>query len=111
MPVWVAMGGRIAVAALALLAAGSAGQATAPIYDPVALNIGINCQWQQKCEKRQHKAMRDAAKYIAAKHPPLSKIHLCNRNARRGTARVDWVGFNACVRNTRLTAPPSSRRR
>lgn len=101
---------RISLAALAFLALGSAGRSTAPIYDPVALNIGINCQWQERCERRQHKALRDAARFIAAKNPPLSKIHLCNRNARRGPARVDWVGFNACVRNTRLSAAPAHQR-
>ena len=82
----------------------------APIYDPVTLNIGVNCQWQQKCQRRQVKAMRAASKFIAATHPPLWRIHLCNRNARRAAARVDWVGFNGCIRNSRLSAPAPRRR-
>ncbi len=110
MSVSLAMVGRIALAALGLVAAASAARATAPIYDPVALNIGISCQWQASCEARHHKAMRDAARFIAAKNPPMWKIHMCNRNARRGTARVDWVGFNKCVRNARLTPPTAQRR-
>jgi len=109
MPISITMAGRFALAVLTLAA--SEARAAAPLYDPVALNIGINCQWQQKCQRRQHKALGDAARFIAAKNPPLWKIHLCNRNARRGQARVDWVGFNACIRNTQLSPPPVRRRR
>lgn len=93
----------IVMAAFVLAGAASESRAAAPLYDPVALNIGINCEWQQRCQQRQHEAMSNAANFIAAKHPPLWKIHMCNRNARRGPARVDWVGFNDCVRNPRLT--------
>lgn len=93
------------VVAFALVASARPARAAAPLYDPVVLNIGINCQWQQRCQQQQRKAMADAAKFIAAKHPPLWKIHLCNRNARRSTARVDWVGFNRCIRNKQLGQP------
>ena len=99
------------MAAFALVAAAPGARAMAPLYDPVALNIGINCQWQRSCERRQMAAMSDAARYIAATHPPLWRIHLCNRNARRGPARVDWVGFNGCIRNTALTPPHAHARR
>jgi hypothetical protein len=105
------MGARFALAALALLAAASEAGGTAPLYDPVTLNIGINCQWQQACQRRHVKALRSAQKFIAAKHPPLWKIHLCNRNARRTASNIDWVGFNACIRNAHLTRPPARRRR
>jgi hypothetical protein len=90
------------IAAIALTGRAFEARAAAPLYDPVFLNIGINCQWQQRCERQQREAMRDAAKFIAAKHPSLPAIHHCNRNARRGTARVDWVGFNRCIRNKHL---------
>ena len=93
------------LSALALAACAYSARAAAPLYDPVILNIGINCKWQERCERQQRDAMSDAAKYIAAKHPPLATIHLCNRNARRGTARVDWVGFNRCIRNKHLGQP------
>jgi hypothetical protein len=96
------MGSKFAVALLALTGGGSQEPAMAPLYDPVILNIGINCQWQQSCEQRQRSAMMHAAQFIAAVHPPLWRIHLCNRNARRGPARVDWVGFNGCIRNSSL---------
>ena len=92
----------LSVVALALAMSGRPARAAAPLYDPIVLNIGINCQWQQRCQQQQRSAMADAARYIAAKHPPLWKIHLCNRNARRSAARVDWVGFNRCIRNKRL---------
>ncbi len=105
-----AMWGKVALAGLAFAAAAaSPARATAPIYDPVALNIGISCQWQASCERRQRKALRDARRFIAATNPPTSKIHLCNRNARRGAARLDWVGFNACIRNSKPS--PTRRRR
>ena len=92
------------VAAFALAMSVRPARAAAPIYDPVVLNIGINCQWQQRCQKDQRHAMSSASSFIGAKHPPLWKIHLCNRNARRSTARVDWVGFNRCIRNKRVGA-------
>ena len=34
--------------------------ASAPLADPVALNIGISCQWQQRCIKDQTQAMKRA---------------------------------------------------
>jgi hypothetical protein len=104
------MGAKVALTLLALIGAGPQAPAMAPLYDPVVLNIGINCQWQQSCERRQRSAMMHAAQFIAAKHPPLWRIHLCNRNARRGPDRVDWVGFNGCIRNSELPPPPPRRR-
>jgi len=98
--------GRVALAALALVVAADEGRAAAPLYDPVALNIGINCQWQQTCQRQQMKALSNARKFIAKTNPPLWRIHLCNRNASRGQARIDWVGFNGCIRNTKLLPPP-----
>lgn len=102
MTLFVVMRILAAIVAVAFMLPFHQARAAAPLYDPVFLNIGINCQWQQRCEQRQRAAMADAARFIAARHPPLSKIHLCNRNARRGTARVDWVGFNSCIRNSHL---------
>lgn len=104
------MAAKVALALLALMGAEPQAPAMAPLYDPVVLNIGINCQWQKGCEQRQRSAMMHAAQFIAATHPPLWRIHLCNRNARRGAARVDWVGFNGCIRNSSL-APPLRRAR
>jgi len=100
----------VAVAAMALIAAGFEARAAAPLYDPVALNIGINCQWQQRCIGKQRRAMKDARNYMSAPGLPLWRIHLCNRNAARSPVRVDWVGFNNCIRNGSLQPPPAPRR-
>lgn len=102
------MGGK-ALVGLALLASSGSGLALAPIHDPVALNVGINCQWHQSCERRQFRAMNDARRYIARAHPPVWRIHMCNRNAARGPSRIDWVGFDNCIRNTGLKPPPRRR--
>jgi len=101
------MGGKVAVAALVLIAGGFEARAAAPIYDPVALNIGVNCQWQQRCISKQRRAMNDARSYMATATPAVWRIHLCNRNARRSAIRVDWVGFNNCIRNAALQPPPA----
>lgn len=95
------------MAAIALIAWAGDGHAVAPLYDPVILNVGINCQWQRSCERRQLKAMSSAHAFIARSHPPLWRIQLCNKNARRSIARIDWVGFDDCLRNARLARPRS----
>ena len=106
------MGVKAALAALFLtMIAGGSAHAVAPIYDPVRLNIGVNCRWQQSCERRQLKAMKDALGYIAKYRPPLWRVHLCNKNAARATARIDWVGFNQCIRNSDLRPSGRARRR
>jgi hypothetical protein len=103
--------GRAALAAFGFCFVASEAHATAPIYDPVTLNIGINCQWQQRCQRQQTKAMNDARKFIAAYEVPLWRIQVCNKNARRGPARLDWVGFNSCIRNPALVPPATTKRR
>jgi hypothetical protein len=104
------MGWKVVVALAALTGIYAPAPAVAPLYDAVSLNIGVNCQWQQRCIGKQRRAMNDARKYIAKYNPPLWRIHLCNRNARRGTERVDWVGFNNCIRNAALRPPPPTRK-
>jgi len=91
-----------------------AGPSTAarPILDGIGLNIGISCQWQTRCMAQQHRAMRRALDYVARSHPPQWRIQLCNRNASRGGGRVDWSGFDHCIRNGALKpAPVRTRRR
>jgi hypothetical protein len=111
MPILLEMGAKLllSVIVLALVVPVTSASAVAPLYNPVALNIGIACQWQPRCERQQLKAMQAANRFIASKRPPAWKIHTCNRNARRGTAKVDWVGFNGCIRNPRIW-PPLPRR-
>jgi hypothetical protein len=83
------------------------------LHDPVALNIGINCSWQARCMARQRRAMKSALSFVAREHPPHWRVQLCNRNAGRGGARTDWVGFDHCIRNSALRPPAarSSRKR
>jgi hypothetical protein len=100
-----------AAAGIALSGGASNARATAPLYDPVVLNIGIICQWQQSCQRRQWKAMLAANKFVARSNPPVWRIQMCNKNARRGPARADWIGFNACIRNAALLPPQPPPRR
>jgi hypothetical protein len=101
----------IVLAAIAFVAGSQQeARAAAPLYDPVVLNIGVNCHWQPQCQRLQHSAMKNAGRYVAHENPPLWRIQLCNKNARRGTARIDWVGFNNCIHNNSL-GPLARRRR
>jgi hypothetical protein len=43
--------------------------------------------------------------------PPNWKVQLCNRNASRGRDRVDWIGFERCIRNPKLKKPSRRGRR
>ena len=80
--------------------------AAAPLRDPVVLNIGLNCQWQQRCIAKQHNAMKRALSYVAKKQPAAWRVQQCNRNAARKRNRVDWVGFDNCIRNATLKQTP-----
>jgi hypothetical protein len=92
--------------ALTLLVLSSPGAAAiqthAPLHDSIRLNIGLNCRWEQKCIAAQQRAMKSALAYVRKYNPPQSRIHLCNRNASRSRSRVDWIGFNNCIRNSSL---------
>ena len=72
------------------------------LYDAVALNIGVNCQWQSNCMAKQRAAMKRALNYVSEERPPHWRVQMCNRNAGRGGYRVDWIGFEHCIRNERL---------
>jgi hypothetical protein len=78
----------------------------APLNDPVQLNIGIACHWERRCIDQQRRAMRKSLAYVSKYHPPVWRIQQCNRNAARGTGRVDWAGFDHCVRNLALAYRP-----
>jgi hypothetical protein len=91
--------------ALFLLALSSPA-ASAPLHDPVSLNIGLNCQWQKRCIDKQNHAMKRALSYVRKARPAAWRIQQCNRNAARRSGRVDWIGFDNCIRNTTLRVPP-----
>ena len=96
---------RPAVIAGLLIVAPAAAEAR-PLTDAVSLNIGLSCQWQQHCMSQQKKAMKRALKFVKKERLPSWRIEMCNRNASKSRSRVDWVGFNNCVRNAELRAPP-----
>lgn len=92
-------------AALGLGLAASPSRAVPPIGDPALLNIGLVCRWDAACMTAQQKAMGRALACVRKARPAPWKIQLCNRNARRGYQRVDWTGFDHCIRNKRLGLP------
>jgi|SRR5215218_3155401 hypothetical protein len=91
-----------AATALLWLPTAAGAQRRPLLYDPVSLNIGINCQWQSRCMSGQHKAMKRALAYVAKARPAQWRVQMCNRNAGRSRSRVDWVGFNHCIQNVSL---------
>jgi hypothetical protein len=85
---------------LAMLAwSGSSTANPALLMKPAVLNIGRTCRWDNRCMGRQERAMNKALSYVRNRRPPAWKVQRCNRNASRGNARVDWIGFNNCIRN------------
>lgn len=81
-----------------------------PLRNPVLLNIGFVCQWDLRCMNGQERARQRALGFVRKFRPPDWKVQLCNRNASRRRNRVDWVGFNNCIRNKKLSQRPKSRR-
>ena len=80
-----------------------------PLRDPVFMNIGFVCQWQESCMGKQKRAMKRALAYTNKANPPAWKIHLCNRRAvQRRSGRVDWISYNNCIRNPRIVRSQAS---
>ncbi|MGZ2412904.1 hypothetical protein ACUXST_002346 [Sphingomonas sp. F9_3S_D5_B_2] len=98
----------VASAAL-LLCAPAPASAQPPLTEPGFLTIGLTCRWDSQCIHVQRKAMKKALGFVRKEHPPAWKVQLCNRNAGRGYQRVDWLGFDHCIRNASLAAPPPVR--
>ena len=98
----------VAVAVAAGSGASWADAKLPPLRDPVFLNIGFVCQWQDDCMTRQKGAMRKALSFTKKSDPPGWKVQLCNRRAvQRRSGRIDWVSYNNCIRSPAL-APRSS---
>lgn len=98
----------MSLAAVTLCVIAAPASALPPIGDPALLNIGLVCRWNAPCMTLQQKAMVRALAYVRKAQPGPTRVQMCNRNARRGYQRVDWVGFDHCIRNKRLI--PASRR-
>ena len=107
---------KLALAAVALWSAvglptvAEARSKPPPLRNPALLNIGFVCRWQARCIRTQDQAMGQALRYVKKYQLPAWKIQLCNRNSSRNGTRKDWVGFNNCVRNPALRAPPPPQR-
>lgn len=99
--------------ALAVVSAPAASEAKVPpLRDPVFLNIGFVCQWQERCMERQQGAMKRALRYMKARNPPAWKIQLCNHRAvQRRSGRVDWISYNNCIRNPKVVRSQASSQR
>lgn len=95
-------GGILFMLSLALLGAASSAARKPPLRDPVLIRIGILCRWERTCVRQQQTAMASALRYVDRKSPPQRRIDTCNRNASRGSDRVDWVGFYNCIRNSKV---------
>jgi|SRR6185295_9899901 len=99
------------LAAIAAERAGARSNSPPPLYDPVILNIGFVCRWEPRCMDRQDDARKSALKFVRKQNVPAWRIQLCNRNAGRRGERVDWIGFDHCIRNADLSPPPPARSR
>jgi hypothetical protein len=62
-----------------------------------------------RCMAMQDRAMKRATGFVRNKRPAAWRIHQCNRNAARGRYRVDWIGFDNCIRNAALRPTPLPR--
>lgn len=102
---------KLPLVGVAILVAAAAAEAKLPpLRDPVFLNIGFVCQWQERCIQRQQQAMKRAIAYTRKYKPPAWKIHLCNRRAvQRRSGRVDWISYNNCIRNPAVQRSTASR--
>jgi hypothetical protein len=98
-----------AAAALTMAGISADAEARPILYDAVALNIGVNCQWQSHCMVQQRSAMKRALAFVSDARPAHWRVQLCNRNAGHGGYRMDWVGFEHCIRNETLR--PTARKR
>ena len=96
--------------AMLMLVPGDATAKLPPLRDPVFLNIGFVCQWEDSCIDKQKRAMKKALAYTKKYDPPTWKIHLCNRRAvQRRSGRTDWISYYNCIRNPAVQPSISSR--
>lgn len=93
------------ITALGALLVSAAASAQTRRTHPVVQNAGALCRWQKPCMARQQLSMQRALNFVAVSRPATWRVHLCNRNASRARNKIDWVGFDACIRNPKLKRP------
>ena len=81
-----------------------------PAIHPVVRNINLLCKSQSACVQRQWRAMQNAFAFMRAKRLPVWKIEQCNLNAAKQRTRIDWIGFNNCIRNPKVRPKVASGR-
>ena len=82
------MSWKLALVALALLGKAASTLAIPPLYEPVILNIGLNCQWQLHCMSDQQRRT-DSAPDCAH---PASRDYSQAKSAPRITTSVARAG-------------------
>ena len=93
----------VAIAATAGVGLSAAAAKLPPLRDPVFLNIGFVCQWQDACIQKQQKAMKAALAYGRKIKPSNWSVQFCNRRATfRRSGRIDWISYNTCIRNPKV---------
>ena len=101
----------VAVAVAVGAAAASADAKLPPLRDPVFLNIGFVCQWQETCITKQQKAHKRSVAFVKKHKPATWQVQLCNRRASfRRTGRVDWISYYHCISNAKIAGAASSSR-
>ena len=81
-----------------------------PLRDPVFLNIGFVCQWQEECIQKLQRAMKQALAYGKKSKPSNWAVQFCNRRATfRRSGRIDWISYNTCIRSPRVRGSGGSR--
>src|SRR5437764_2619538 len=64
----------IAIAMLTVAQAAAPAAARPPLNDGATLNIGLNCQWQQRCMARQRSAMERSLEFVRNQRPAEWRI-------------------------------------
>ena len=102
----------IVAVAVAVGAAGVPSEAKLPpLHDPVFLNIGFVCQWQEACITKQKKAHKRSVAFVQKYKPASWQVQLCNRRASyRRTGRVDWISYHHCITNQKIAGAATASR-
>ena len=100
----------VGLAAVLGAMAPAASAKTPPLRDPVFLNIGFVCQWQEECIQKQQKAMKQALAYGKKAKPTNWQVQFCNRRATfRKSGRIDWISYYSCIRSPKVRESTASR--
>jgi len=80
-----------------------------PLRDSASLNIGILCRWEPRCIDLQQRERARVLTYVRQSKLSAWRLALCDKNARRGHERRDWIGYSNCIHNPKLRPVSVSR--